>query len=89
MLTLFEVFVVPGPKAEGTSLLSAEVIELTKAQVMTPEEAEALGFSGLPADPQNRKRVFVACSPTHARMIHARLEGSALVGAFRMHEVEM
>ena len=87
MLCMFEVFLVPGPRAEGTQLFSDELIELTKAQVMTPEQAEAAGFQGLPADPQGRKRVFVACAPTHAKLIHTRLEGSAIVGAFRMHEV--
>jgi hypothetical protein len=88
MLCLFEVFLTPGPQADGETLLSEEVMGLTQAQVMTPEEAEAAGFHGLPEDPQGRKRVFIACAPKDARMIHTRLEGSAIVGAFRLHEVE-
>jgi len=87
MMTLFEVFLAPGPKAGGSQLLSDEVLEMTKAQVMTPEEAQAVGFHGLPEDPEGRARVFIACSPSHARLIHTRLETSHLVSAFRIHEV--
>jgi 1,6-anhydro-N-acetylmuramate kinase len=87
MFTLFEVFLVPGPQAEGMKILSDEVLELTQAQVMTPEQAEAVGFHGIPEDPEGRKRVFIACAPTHARLIHSRLESSAVVGAFRLHDV--
>ena len=88
MLCLFEVFLAPGPAAERDQLLSDEVIELTQAQIMTPEEAEAVGFHGLPEDPEGRKRVFIAVAPRDSRLVHTRLEASAAVGAFRMHEVE-
>jgi hypothetical protein len=87
MLCLFEVFLTPGPHAEGEQLLSDEVMEMTQAQIMTPEEAEAVGLHGIPEDPQGRKRVFVACSPRDQRLIHSRLEGSNAVAAFRLHEV--
>lgn len=87
MLHLFEVFLVSGPHA-ADPLLSDEIMEHTQAQVMTPEEAEAVGFHGIPADPEGRKRVFIAVSPRDSRLVHTRLEASAAVGAFRMHEVE-
>jgi 1,6-anhydro-N-acetylmuramate kinase len=87
MFTLFEVFLVPGPQAEGAPILSDEVLELTKAQIMTPEQAQAVGFHGIPEDPEGRKRLFVACTPSHAKLIHSRLEASHLVGAFRLHDV--
>ncbi|MBW2529171.1 MAG: hypothetical protein JRI23_33655 [Deltaproteobacteria bacterium] len=87
MLCLFEVFVVPGPRATDP-LLSEEIMEHTQAQVMTPEQAEAVGFHGIPEDPEGRKRVFIAVSPRDARLVHTRLEASAAVGAFKMHEVE-
>lgn len=87
MMVLFEVFLAPGTNPEVTPLLSDEVMELTKAQVMTPEQAEAVGFQGLPADPQGRKRLFVVCAQKDARMVHTRLESSVLCAAFRMHDV--
>lgn len=87
MLCLFEVYLVPGPH-QSDELLSPELLESTQAQVMTPEQAAAVGFQGLPDDPQGRKRVFIAVGPRDARLIHSRLEASAAVGAFRMHEVE-
>ena len=87
MMVLFEVFLAPGLQPEGTPLLSDEVVELTKAQVMTPEQAEAVGFQGIPEDPQGRKRLFVACAAKDARLVHSRLEASALCSAFRMHDI--
>jgi hypothetical protein len=87
MLCLFEIFLVPGPH-ESDALLSDEIMEHTQAQVMTPEEADAVGFKGIPEDPEGRKRVFVAVSPRDSRLILSRLEASAAVGAFRMHEVD-
>lgn len=88
MICLFEVFLTPGPKAEGDTLLSDEIMQHTHAQVMTPEEAEAVGFHGIPEDPQGRKRLFIAVAPGDARLIHTRLEATAVVAAFRMHQVE-
>ena len=87
MLCLFEVFLVPGPGA-SEPLLSEEIMDHTQAQIMTPEEADAVGFKGIPEDPQGRKRVFVAVSPRDSRLVHSRLEANASVGAFRMHEIE-
>ena len=87
MLCLFEIFLAPGPR-ESDQLLSDEIMETTQAQIMTPEQAEAVGFHGIPEDPQGRKRVIIAVAPRDARLIHTRLEASAAVGAYRMHEVE-
>jgi hypothetical protein len=89
MLVLFEVFLAPGHGVETNPILSDEVIELTQAQVMTPEQAEAVGFSGLPEDPAGRARLFIAVAPKDSRLIHTRLEGSHIVSAFRIHEVNM
>jgi hypothetical protein len=87
MLVLFEVFLAPGPGVDP--ILSDEVVELTQAQVMTPEQAEAVGFSGLPDDPAGRKRLFIAVAPKDSRLIHTRLEASHLVSAFRIHDVNV
>ena len=89
MICLFEVFLTPGPKAEGETLLSDELMEHTQAQIMTPAEAEAVGFHGIPEDPEGRQRLFVAVSPRDARLVHTRLEANGSVAAFRMHEVDM
>jgi len=87
MLVMFEVFLAPGPGVEP--VLSEEVVALTQAQVMTPEQAEAVGFHGLPDDPAGRKRLFIAVAPKDSRLVHTRLESSHLVSAFRIHEVGM
>ena len=87
MMVIFEVFLAPGTNPEVTPLLSDEVLELTQAQVMTPEQAEAVGFAGLPADPEGRRRLFVACAQKDARLVHTRLESSVLCAAFRIHDV--
>ncbi len=88
-MTLFEVFVVSGELAiVKEKLLSEEVIQETNAQVMTQDEAAAVGFAGIPDDPEGRPRLFVACGERDARLIHTRLEASPLCGAFKIHNLD-
>ena len=82
-MNLFEVFLVPG--GDASQLLSAEILEETGAQIMTPEEAELVGLQGLPEDPQGRLRKSIACSPSDERLVASRLEAHAAVGSFRLH----
>lgn len=82
---LFEVFITN--EWDRDTLLSAEVLEMTGAQVFSAQEAELVGFEGIPEDPEGRARVFVACAPSHEQLIASRLETSAGVDAFRLHRL--
>ncbi|MEZ4440585.1 MAG: hypothetical protein R3B72_15915 [Polyangiaceae bacterium] len=84
-MLLFEVFLTPG--ADKSQLLTEDALEATGAQVFTPAEAEFVGLTGVPEDPEGRPRALIACSPSDERFIHSRLEASHVVAAFRMHEV--
>lgn len=86
MLVLFEVVVARGEDPD--SLLSAEVMQETQAQVMTLEEASAIGFSGARPDPQGLEKRLIAVAPRDARFVRTRLEGSAAVASYQAHEVE-
>ena len=82
---LFEVFLTNAWDRE--TLLSAEALEITGAQIFDAKEAELVGFEGIPEDPSGRARVFIACSPSHERLIASRLEANGNVEAFRLHQV--
>lgn len=90
MLILYEVFLVQGGNPDG--LLSGEVLQETQAQIMTIEEARAVGFSRTlaeGAEPHARglEVRFIAVSPRDARFVQSRLEASHVVQSFRAHEV--
>jgi len=87
MLVLFEVVVARGQDPDN--LLSPEVVAETQAQVMTLDEASALGFSGARADPQGLQVRLVAVAPRDARFVQSRLEANHAVASFRAHEVDM
>jgi hypothetical protein len=87
MHVMFECFLAPG--ALGQALISDETLRDTQAQVMTAEEAVAVGFSGLPEDPAGRQRRFIVCTQTDARRIEKQLEMNNEVAAFRMHEINL
>ncbi len=86
MLVLFEVVVARGQDPDD--LLSAEVLQETHAQVMTLEQAAALGFQGARPDPALEKRL-VAVAPRDARFVQSRLESSPAVASFQAHEVDL
>lgn len=86
MLTVFEVHLAPG--ADPDELLSAELLRETQAQVMTLDEAKAVGFSGLPPAPAGQEVRLVAVSRRDARWMQQSLERNAGVASFRAHEVE-
>lgn len=85
MLTVFEVVLNPGNDPDA--LLSEETKKETLAQVMTPEEAEALGFRGLQPDPQGRTVRLIAVAQRDARWIERMLESSDAVAGYRSHDV--
>lgn len=86
MLKVFEVFVAPGTNPD--ELLSREVLDETQAQVMTVDEARAVGFSGLAPDPKNRERRLIAVAARDAQFVQRRLEAHEGVASFRVHDVE-
>ncbi len=82
---LFEVFITNESARE--QLFSAEALEMTGAQIFNAEEAELVGFEGIPEDATGRMRVFVACAPSHEHLITSRLESNGAVEAFRLHRL--
>lgn len=83
-MVLIEVHLAPGIR---TFELSEEILRDTKAQLMTPESARAVGFGGLPAPPEGREVRYVAVLERDSRWILNALEADPNVASFRMHEV--
>jgi hypothetical protein len=85
MLTVYEVIVAPGHDPDA--LLSEEVLRETQAQVMTLDEARALGFSRAQPDPKGRELRLIAVAKRDAQFVQRRLEANDAVQSFRAHEV--
>jgi hypothetical protein len=83
-MIVFEVHLAPG--TDDRELLSDEIRQETQAQVMTAAEATALGFQGLPDDPNLR---LIAVTPQHMRWVEKALERAPGVRGYRPHEVHM
>jgi hypothetical protein len=84
MIIVFEVHLAPG--RESDDFLSAELLEETQAQVMTPAEARAVGFEGVPDDPDLR---LVAVAHRDRKFVFGALERSHDVVGFKQHEVDL
>lgn len=84
MIIVFEVHLAPG--RSGDDFLSAELLEETQAQVMTPAEARAVGFEGVPDDPNLR---LVAVAQRDRKFLFGALERAHDVVGFKEHEVDM
>ena len=85
MLNVFIVTIAPGHDPD--KLLSDETTAETMAQVMTPEEAVAVGFSGLPDKVDGALRI-VAVAARDARWIHRALDANPAVTSYRVKEIE-
>jgi hypothetical protein len=85
MLAVFEVHIAPG--SDPDTLLTEETKRETKAQIMTLDEAKAVGFSGIP-DMNAALVRLIAVNRRDAPWIHRSLESNAAVSTFRMHEVD-
>ena len=83
-MIVFEVHMNPG--SDGKDLLSAEVLAETKAQIMTPAEAKAIGFDGFPEDPNLR---LIAVTERDERWIEKALERAHDVRGYRAHRVDL
>jgi len=83
-MVLIEVHLAPGAH---TFELSAEILRDTRAQMMTAEQAHAVGFGGLPAAPSGTEVRYVAVLERDSRWILNAIETDPNVSSFRMHEV--
>lgn len=84
MIIVFEVHL--APNRSGDDFLSEETIEETNAQVMTTEQARAVGFQGIPDDPNVR---LVAVAHSDRKFMAGALERAHDVVGFRAHEVDL
>jgi hypothetical protein len=84
MIIVFEVHLAPGRSSDD--FLSEELLEETQAQVMTPAEARAVGFEGVPDDPNLR---LVAVAHRDRKFVYGALERAHDVVGFKQHEVDM
>lgn len=84
MIIVFEVHLAPGRSSD--EFLSAELRDETGAQVMSPAEARAVGFDGVPDDPNVR---LVAVAARDKGFVQGALERAHDVTGFRAHEVDM
>jgi hypothetical protein len=85
MMVIFEVFL--APDADPESLLTEEQRRETQAQVMTPDEAQKVGFANIPASP-GKEVCLIAVAKRDAGWIHRSLEANDAVGSFRIHDVD-
>jgi hypothetical protein len=84
MLNLFIAYLTPG--GDPSTILTADTKSDTGAAVMTPDEAKAVGFGGLPEIPGNVALIVVK-TIDRGRIINA-LEASPIVAKFSMHDVD-
>ena len=85
MLIIYEVVVARGEDPDA--LLSPETLGETQAQIMTLDEARAVGFTHGEPHPQGLEVRLIAVSPGDARFVQSRLEASPAAQSFRAHEV--
>jgi hypothetical protein len=85
MLIVFEVIIARGE--DSNTFLSDDVLEETKAQIMTIDEARAVGFTRAEPRMDGLEVRMVAVAERDARFIQSRLEGSSMVQSFRAHEI--
>jgi hypothetical protein len=84
MIIVFEVHL--DPNRGSDQFLSDETLEETQAQVMTAAEASAVGFTGVPDDPNVR---LVAVAHRDRKFVAGALERAHDVVGFRAHEVDL
>ena len=85
MLIVFEVHIATG--SDPNTLLTAETLRETQAQVMTVAEAKKVGFSGLGDAPTDHEVRLVAVAKRDANWVQRALESNEGVAQFRTHEV--
>lgn len=91
MHVMIEAYLVSGsaPGATGVGLFTDETLTDTQAQVMTRDQAAALGFGGLPEAPAGVSQLFIVVSKGDERRIINALESNPEVAKFAVHEVNI
>jgi len=84
-MVVYEVFL--QASADASKILSDEVLKETQAQVMTLDEAAAVGFSGLKPDPKGREMRLVAVAKRDAQWIQRALDANPDVTSYRLNEL--
>jgi hypothetical protein len=85
MLHVFVATIAPG--RDPDKLLSEETQQETQAQIMTPDEAAAVGFTGI-AVPEGHDVRVIAVAARDARWIHRALEANPAVTSYKVSEIE-
>lgn len=85
MMVVYEVFL--HPTADASKLLSEDTLKETQAQIMTVEEATAVGFSGIKPDPKGREMRLIAVAKRDAQWIARALDSHPDVASFRANEI--
>ena len=85
MMHIFECHLAAG--SDPSTLLSEETLRETQAQVMTPDEALAVGFGKFGAAKDDGEIRLVAVAARDTQWIHRVMERSPIVTSYRVHEV--
>ena len=85
MMHIFECHLVAG--SDPSTLLSEETLRETQAQVMTPDEARAVGFGRFGSPKDGGEVRLVAVAQRDAQWIHRVMERSPIVTSYKVHEV--
>lgn len=86
MNNVFSILLVPG--TDGKTLLSAETIQDTNAQVMTYAEVRAFGFEELLELDARENVIFIVVDEKNATWINRSLEGNENVVSYKIDEVD-
>lgn len=84
MLKVFECHLVPG--GDRSTILSADTLRETQAQVMSLAEARAVGFQGMPDPPPGQEICLIAVAARDAKWIQRSVEQSDAVKSFNIHD---
>jgi hypothetical protein len=85
MMHIFECHLVAG--SDPSTLLSEEALRETQAQVMTPDEARAVGFARFAEPKPGAELRLVAVAARDSQWLHRVMERSPIVTSYKVHEV--
>lgn len=85
MLIVFELYV--RPDFDASKLLDEEAREEMQARVLTREEAEAEGLSGLPAPKHEGEVRYLPVNARHRRWVERAIDRDPSVTAYDVHDV--
>ena len=85
MMHIFECHLAAG--SDASTLISEETRRETQAQVMTQEEARAVGFGAIAEAKGGGEVRLVAVAARDTQWIHRVMERSPIVTSYKVHEV--